>query len=79
MDDVDHTTTEYTAIRAVLEGGPDDIPETLRVHWEPIHEFKLKIPHRGGYEHFEREPEDLDADGPRPVIYRWTARTRIAE
>jgi hypothetical protein len=50
----------------VLEGGPASLAE----------DGKLKIIHRGGYEHFERDPSTPAAEA---VVYRWTGRTEIAE
>ena len=39
-----------------------------------VSDRKIKILHRGGYEHFERDVVDTT-----PVVFRWTARTAIAE
>ncbi|MEH1125577.1 DUF5988 family protein [Micromonospora sp. CPCC 206061] len=61
---------------ARLEGGPNDFPDELRAHrGSDTDEYKIKVEHRGGYEHFERTDE-RDAEA---VVYRWTTRTRIAE
>ncbi|MGW3788378.1 DUF5988 family protein [Micromonospora chokoriensis] len=62
----------------VLEGGPADLPAALRQQNEHIERTKIKILHLGGYEHFERISERAD-DGSRPIVFRWTMRTRIAE
>ncbi|TCK22286.1 DUF5988 family protein [Pseudonocardia endophytica] len=60
----------------VLEGGPAGatLADAL-VAALPTGPDRLKIPHRGGYEHFERH--DDAAQG--PVVYRWVTRTTIAE
>ncbi|WP_099855255.1 DUF5988 family protein [Micromonospora zamorensis] len=71
-----HPDTKPT-ISVVLEGGPADLPAALRRHSDHIEGTKIKILHLGGYEHFERISEE--ADGSRPVVFRWTMRTRIAE
>jgi hypothetical protein len=63
-------------ISAVLVGGPTDLPVSARtVRVDPA-EPTVKIVHRGGYEHFER---DSEVGGDAAVVFRWTTRTRIAE
>jgi hypothetical protein len=64
---------------AVLEGGPEAIPEASRLQLVSPIDNKIKIIHYGGYEHFERT--DLLAEsGPSPqIVFRWTTRTEIAE
>ncbi|MFG2052912.1 DUF5988 family protein [Micromonospora sp. NPDC048930] len=64
-------------IEAVLVGGPSDLPATVRTQRLPRDGQKVKIHHRGGYEHFERE--GAAAPSPDPVVFRWTTRTRVAE
>jgi hypothetical protein len=65
---------------AVLEGGPADIPATERYRQVSAGEIKVKVPHQGGYEHFERTGEQLNGtDGHLRSIYRWVTRTRVAE
>jgi hypothetical protein len=64
-------------LRAVLEGGPADLPEGTRLHLVAPAQDKIKVRHLGGYEHFERarDPgEDAEV-----VTYRWIARTKVAE
>jgi hypothetical protein len=63
-------------VRAVLEGGPANLPHESRSLHISAAEEKIKIPHYGGYEHFEQSTES-DAD--ELLVYRWTARTEIAE
>jgi hypothetical protein len=40
---------------------------------------KIKIPHYGGYEHFERIGGLDEMSMAQQVIFRWTTRTEIAE
>jgi hypothetical protein len=64
---------------AILEGGPEGIPQASRVQLVSPIDQKIKITYYGGYEHFERT--DLrDESGPFPqIVFRWTTRTKIAE
>jgi hypothetical protein len=62
-----------------LEGGPSDLPEELRARLTSDEEYKVKVCHRGGYEHFERTDERHALPDGEAVVYRWTTRTRIAE
>ncbi|NUR61490.1 MAG: hypothetical protein HOV87_22935 [Catenulispora sp.] len=64
-------------IPAVLEGGPTDLPPTVRRLRVPADDQKVKIAHRGGYEHFERDTPPLPGDT--AVVFYWTTRTKIAE
>lgn len=65
------------ADKAALVGGPDDLPE--RIVDAPAPGEDLKIPHRGGYEHFRATSRHQDSpQGPLPV-YEWWERTEIAE
>jgi hypothetical protein len=64
-------------VLAVLRGGPDDIPDQRRICRTPADNDKIKLVHRGGYEHFEREVTERAE--PDAVVFRWTTRTRIAE
>lgn len=68
-------------VPAILEGGPTDLPEDLRTRRVVRTDRKVKIPHRGGYEHFELVPrhDGEDADDHAPAVFRWTMRTKIAE
>lgn len=65
-------------IEAVLVGGPNDLPATIRTQRLPRDGQKVKIHHRGGYEHFERDTTS-STPSPDPVVFRWTTRTRVAE
>jgi hypothetical protein len=74
-------------IDAVLVGGPSDIKASRRiVHGVTLDEVKIKVLHRGGYEHFTRDTNQYSAEvspsdsvATAAVIYRWSARTEIAE
>lgn len=64
-------------VDVVLEGGPADLPAELRTNHIDSTRTKIKVEHRGGYEHFERDgPSASDSQ---PVVFRWTGRTRVAE
>ncbi|GAA5062192.1 hypothetical protein HNP84_005765 [Thermocatellispora tengchongensis] len=56
----------------ILEGGPEDLPNVLRIERDRIADGKIKIERQGGYEHFERRDQNA-------LTFRWTARTKIAE
>ncbi|MFJ9367284.1 DUF5988 family protein [Nocardia sp. NPDC101769] len=65
------------AAKAFLEGGPEDLPTRIVPISPPG--FEIKIPRRGGYEHFKNTPRHTDtAEGKLPV-YEWFERTEIAE
>ncbi|WP_018216006.1 DUF5988 family protein [Salinispora vitiensis] len=70
------STTEEPSdfVDVILEGGPD-LPGEWREQRVAPGDYKVKIAHNGGYEHFER----TEAYGRTPVVFRWTQRTRIAE
>ncbi|MEU8678819.1 DUF5988 family protein [Streptomyces sp. NPDC048560] len=61
--------------KAALEGGPGDLPERI----VPVTESGLdvKIPFRGGYEHFRATDRRKETtEGPLPV-YEWWERTEV--
>jgi|HubBroStandDraft_3_1064219.scaffolds.fasta_scaffold690459_2 hypothetical protein len=70
---------EINSVQAVLEGGPPTIPATARI--QPVNSFdeKVKLPHYGGYEHFERTGSFVEDTSCRQIIFRWTMRTEVAE
>lgn len=73
--------TTFRSIAAILEGGPESIPETSRVRKVSPSDEKIKLPHHGGYEHFQRVGEaaaPVAAAAP-PLVFRWTMRTEVAE
>jgi uncharacterized protein DUF5988 len=70
---------EINSVQAVLDGGPASIPAALRIQEvSPLAE-KVKLPHWGGYEHFERAGSHVEDAAGRPVVFRWTTRTEMAE
>lgn len=72
--DVTHDKTAQAPLWAVLRGGPDDIPPSLRAIRTEMAVPVIKIERLGGYEHFHRSEEESV-----PVVYNWLMRTRIAE
>ncbi|MEE1840598.1 DUF5988 family protein [Streptomyces sp. NPDC007076] len=63
------------ASRAVLEGGPDDLPERIVPLTAPGPD--IKVPFRGGYEHFRATARHREtAEGKLPV-YEWWERTEV--
>jgi Family of unknown function (DUF5988) len=72
-------TVSTCSVPAILEGGPESIPEASRTTAVDPREEKIKLPHYGGYEHFERAGWLDDGPSPRSLIYRWTMRTKVAE
>ena len=73
------SNAETGEIHAILEGGPVSIPGTSRSRLVSPLDEKIKVPHEGGYEHFERTSEITPDGHQQPVVYRWTMRTAIAE
>ncbi len=64
---------------AWLEGGPKDFPNELRLRVTGKNDDRIKVQHRGGYEHFERTDERRALIEGEAVVFRWTTRTLIAE
>jgi hypothetical protein len=64
-------------VDAVLHGGPADLPQATRAQRVRREDTKVKIPHYGGHEHFERDGGTLA--GCTEVVFRWIGRTRVAE
>lgn len=67
-----------SALIAILEGGPEDIPSASRVQRVGPFDNRIKLPHYGGYEHFERA-SGLDDSTAGRSIFRWVTRTEVAE
>ena len=67
-----------TAVRAILVGGPQSLPEASRVQTVSPGKEKIKVMHFGGYEHFERAG-GAPAGQPAEVPFLWTMRTKAAE
>jgi hypothetical protein len=76
-------------IDVVLVGGPSDIPPSDRmIHGVSLDDVKIKVPHRGGYEHFVRDVSQYSegesalpssSDFAATVTYHWSTRTEVAE
>lgn len=64
------------SVEIALHGGPVEIARRMRASVMEILERKVKVPYRGGYEHFEFA---ADSAGSVPVTFSWTMRTKIAE
>lgn len=63
------------ATKAVLEGGPEELPERIVAIDRPGDD--VKIPFRNGFEHFRATPREQDTtEGPLPV-YEWWERTEL--
>ncbi|MFJ2264537.1 DUF5988 family protein [Streptomyces sp. NPDC087844] len=63
-------------IDALLQGAPEGMPTSVRAGRSAVADRKLKIPHYGGYEHFELVENPAENS---QAVFRWTMRTRIAE
>lgn len=63
--------------KALLEGGPDDLAGKVVPITPPGQE--LKIPHRGGYEHYKVTTRHEQTKEGEATVYRWWERTEIAE
>ncbi|WP_062988889.1 DUF5988 family protein [Nocardia anaemiae] len=63
--------------KAVLEGGPKDLPARIVPITPPG--VELKVEFRGGYEHFKVTNREADTPEGRLRVYEWSDRTRIAE
>jgi hypothetical protein len=72
-------TVGTTSVTAILTGGPVTIPSALRVRDIDPQDEKIKLPHYGGYEHFERTANLVGDDACLRIIYQWTMRTEVAE
>jgi hypothetical protein len=72
-------TDDIAIVDIVLEGGPRDIPDAVRLRRAESAQYDIKVQHHGGYEHFARTSERSFMPGEPRVIYRWVYRTRIAE
>jgi uncharacterized protein DUF5988 len=65
-----------TEAKAVLEGGPDDLPTRIVPVETPGEDIKL--PFRGGYEHFRETQRQQDTGEGRLPVYEWWERTEMA-
>lgn len=62
---------------AVLEGGPKDLPNRIVPVESP--DSDVRIPFRGGYEHFTPTPRHKDTPNGDLPVYEWSYHTSIAE
>jgi hypothetical protein len=67
------------SVDAILEGGPRDLPAALRTTRTTADCQKIKIPYRGGYEHFVRDADLATYPDQPHLVFRWADRTAIAE
>lgn len=65
-----------SAAKAVLVGGPDELPRRVVDIADPT---EIKIPFRGGYEHFRPDGRHQETELGRLPVYVWFERTEIAE
>ncbi|MEV4677485.1 MULTISPECIES: DUF5988 family protein [Actinomadura] len=70
---------QENAMDVVLIGGPADIPADARIRRAAPRDRKIKIMRRGGYEHFELVEQAAAGPDPKPAVFHWTMRTKIAE
>jgi hypothetical protein len=73
------TTSTSNSVRAILEGGPESIPDASRIQLVSPLDLKIKLPHYGGYEHFERAGWLDESTSDQHLVFRWTMRTELAE
>lgn len=79
MEEMVMDRVDLNSIQAVLEGGPATIPDTSRIQVVSPFDEKVKLPHYGGYEHFERTVSLVEDTSCRQIVFRWTTRTELAE
>ncbi|AJE41380.1 MULTISPECIES: DUF5988 family protein [Streptomyces] len=63
--------------KALLEDGPEELAGTVVPIVPPGQE--LKIPHRGGYEHYKVTTRHEEVEQEKVTVYRWWERTETAE
>ncbi|WP_336298058.1 DUF5988 family protein [Micromonospora sp. LH3U1] len=66
---------QKVTVLAVLDGGPADIPVTMRTCHVAGDADTIKLQWLNGYEHFHRTAAGPDGS----AVFAWVARTRIAE
>jgi Family of unknown function (DUF5988) len=79
MEDTVMDRVDVNSVQALLEGGPSTISNASRVQVVSPLDEKVKLPHYGGYEHFERTASLVEDTSCRQIIFRWTMRTELAE
>ncbi|MFD0686435.1 DUF5988 family protein [Actinomadura fibrosa] len=62
-----------TSLKAFLEGGPADLPDRIVGITPPG--VELRLPFRGGYEHFRATARHRDTPQGRLPVYRWSRRS----
>ncbi|TDD82978.1 hypothetical protein E1293_15675 [Actinomadura darangshiensis] len=62
-----------TSLKAFLEGGPADLPRRIVGITPPG--VELRLPFRGGYEHFKATSRHQDTPEGRLPVFRWSGRT----
>ncbi|MCC3768659.1 DUF5988 family protein [Streptomyces sp. UNOC14_S4] len=66
-----------TPAKALLVGGPDELPERIVPITPPGSELKIRF--RAGYEHFKVTSRYEETEAGRLPVYEWWERTEIAE
>jgi hypothetical protein len=79
MDEIATHATSAHLMWAVLDGGPEGLPEASRLQVVSPVDDKIKIVHYGGYEHFERTDMLDEIDSLQRIVFRWITRTEMAE
>ncbi|WP_369231022.1 DUF5988 family protein [Streptomyces sp. R21] len=63
------------ATKAVLQGGPDDLTERIVSAPEPG--LDIKLPFRGGFEHFRATTRQQETSEGLLPVYEWWERTEL--
>lgn len=79
MERITETASAEPSVRAILVGGPASLPESSRIQTVSHRSDKIKVAHRGGYEHFERQVMLGATEAPEEIQFHWTMRTHVAE
>lgn len=66
-------------MKALLAGGPPDLPEADRIHAINNLDEKVKISFGAGYEHFSHGGEFFWIGNDQVPVFRWCGSTKIAE
>jgi hypothetical protein len=66
-------------IKVLLEGGPESLPESERVHEVTNLSDRVRLPKGNGYEHFAYSGGSQYVNGATLPVFQWYQRTRIAE
>ncbi|MFQ6144104.1 DUF5988 family protein [Streptomyces sp. SID10815] len=61
--------------KALLEGGPQDLPGRIVARPAPGDDAKIEL--RGGYEHFRPTGRETDTPEGRLPVYEWWERTEM--